>query len=188
MICYHGSLAHGLKKLTYSENQSRFGGDEKLLYGAAIYLTMSEEEAKGYTMGNGSVYKIQINRPVFDSTDETVLEDYVKKFEQKYHLQNVLLENKNIKDLIIQTTQGKISGLEFPDQLFFIISNDINLYFIIQDIFNDDLEACQNALKEEFTYDYVKINRKNENIWILGLNKDGDGLEILEEIRIFENE
>lgn len=180
MICYHGSHLQGLKQLTYREENSRFGGDEKLLYGAAIYLTTSPEEAKSYATG-GSYYKILISQPVFDSTNEEDLAAFIKEFEASKGIEESILENPEIKTLIRDTIAGKSSGLSFADNLFMVISNEPSLYYIITSYFQEDVDACLDSLTNLFKPSFVKINRKGQT-WVLCLDKEGYGMEIVEEI------
>lgn len=189
MICYHGSPKKGLKQLTYSDEQSRFGGADGLLHGAAIYLTISESEAKAYAMG-GSCYKLNINAPVFDATDKDELINFIKNFSVKNNVDaDSLLSNYHIKALIKNTLAGKSSGIIFADNLFTIISNEVDLYHsVIVDNFNEDSDACLSSLQSLFTYSFVKLNHIGSSdelrTWVLCLDRDGKGIEILEETLI----
>lgn len=189
MICYHGSPTKGLKQLTYTEDQSRFGGADGLLHGAAIYLTVSESEAKAYA-GGGSCYKLNINAPVFDATDKDELIGFIKKFSQKHDLDvNLLLDNYHIKALIKNTLSGKSSGTIFAEHIFTIISNEFSLYnSVIVDKFNEDSDECLASLNSLFTYSFIKINHIGSSeefrTWVLCLDRDGKGIEILEEIAV----
>lgn len=184
MIVFHGSHLTGLKKLTYSEENSRFGGDNRLLHGAAIYLTISSIEAQAYATG-GSYYKVQVKGEIFDSTDESILRSFVESFEKKHSIMGVLTLNELIKRLISDTASGKSSGLMFAKNIDKIIMNDANLYAaVICDIFKDDLDLCLISLEELFQYELIKIKTNDDNIWVLCLDHSGDCLEIIEEISI----
>lgn len=182
MICYHGSHLKGLKKLTYSEENSRFGGEQKLVYGAAIYLTTSAEEAKAYAAG-GSYYKVRISNKVFDATSKEELEAFIKEFEKSIGVDESLLDNSDINVLIRDTLLGKSSGIDFASNVFMVISNDLSLYYIISDFFQNDLDACLDHISSLFKTSFIKINRK-ENTWVICLDKEGTGMEILEELSV----
>lgn len=182
MIVFHGSHLMGLKKLTYSEENSRFGGDQRLLHGAAIYLTISDIEAQAYATG-GSYYKVQVKGEIFDSTDKSVLNSFVGQFEKKHCIQGVLLNSELIQRLIEDTSSGKSSAVIFAQNLDKIIMNDSELYTsVISDVFNDDLDLCLKSLDELFYYKLIKIKTNDDSIWVLCLDHSGDCLEILAEI------
>lgn len=184
MIAYHGSHLKGLKQLTYSEGNSRFGGEDRLLHGAAIYLTVSENEAKAYAT-SGSYYKVQINGEIFDATDKNVLESFIRKFEKKHNIDDVLICNRYIQALISDTLSGKSSAIVFATNIDRIISNDEALYLaIIGEVFNEDADQCSQSLNELFYYKLIKLNNVSSDTWVLCLDQTGSCLEILEEIDI----
>ena len=189
MTCYHGSPKKGLKQLNYTEDQSRFGGADGLLHGAAIYLTISENEAKAYAAG-GSCYKLNINAPVFDATDENELVNFITKFASKNDLAiDLFLANYHIQALIKNTLSGKSSGVIFADHLFTIISNEFSLYnSVIVEKFNEDSDECLASLNGLFNYSFVKLNHVGSSeefrTWVLCLDKDGKGIEILAETEV----
>lgn len=184
MICYHGSPTKGLTKLSYSEETSRFGGADGLLHGAAIYMTISEQEARAYGAG-GSCYKLEISSPVFDSTDENELVRFIKDFEAKIGLSgSSILDNYHIKQLLKSTINGKSSGVIFAENVFLVISNEMDLYnSVIVDLFKEDSDACLDSLTQSFNYSFVKLNNK-DNLWVLCLDKEGKGMKIIEESAI----
>jgi hypothetical protein len=184
MIAYHGSHLKGLKQLTYSEENSRFGGEDRLLHGAAIYLTVSEIEAKAYAT-SGSYYRVQIKGEIFDATDKDVLESFIKKFEKKHNIEDVLIKNKNIQSLIADTLSGKSSAVVFSTNIDRIIANDESLYWaIIGDFFNEDSDQCSQSLADLFSYKLIKLNNVSSDTWVLCLDQTGSCLEIIEEIEI----
>ena len=185
MIAFHGSHLQNLKSLAYSEETSRFGGDAKLLHGAAIYLTTDENEAKAYATG-GSYYKVLINGTTFDSTAQESIHALLKEISNKANLELELLITHNyiirfIEDLL----SGKTSAVVFTRSLMSIISNDEYLHnVIIADIFEYDDSKLERIINECFNYQNIIINNKDISKWILCLNQSGDNLEILEEFQI----
>lgn len=181
MKAYHGSHSSGLKKLTYTEENSRFGGEANLVHGAGIYLTLSKNEAKAYA--TASLYTLEITGEVFDATDEEVLQDYVKDLFKNWNLDLELANNKTIQNLIKQTTQGHTSGVSFAKNLSDVFSNDISLYSsILQEKFQDDIDALSEATESSFHYKLVKIKHKgNGTYWVICLDHEGRGIEIVEE-------
>lgn len=182
MICYHGSHAKGLTQLSYSEENSRFGGEQGLIHGAAIYLTLSEEEAKAYATG-GSYYKVKVSGNIFDATDAGELMDLIHRFEHSLGLEDYVSRDPSILELIKHTVMGKCSGVVFATNVFRIISNDMGLYSaIIEDVFNQDSDACLDSLTQLFNYSLIKLNNNENETWVLCLDQAGAGLEIIEEI------
>lgn len=181
MKAYHGSHSSGLKKLTYTEQNSRFGGEANLVHGAGIYLTLSKNEAKAYA--TSSLYTIEVTGEVFDATDEEVLQEYVKNLFNQWNLDPSLLENKTIQNLIKQTAQGDTSGVSFAKNLADVFVNDFNLYFpILQEKFNDDIDSLSEATESAFYYKLIKLKHKgNGTYWIICLDHEGLGLEIVHE-------
>jgi len=181
MIVYHGSSCSKLKRLEYSEETSRFGGEMNLVHGAGIYLTVSKEEALAYA--TASLYTIKVSGEVFDATDSEILSSFVASLFNSWNVDLSHLQNTSIQSLIKKTSQGKISGVGFSQSLFIVISNEISLYGeIIQDKFNDDLDALENSIKAAFSYPLVKIHHQGNNTdWIICLDHDGRGIEIVEE-------
>ena len=184
MIVYHGSSKNGLKNLEYSEELSRFGGEANLLHGAGIYLTTSSSEAMAYA--TASLYKIKVTGYVFDATDQAVLQDFVSTLFKSWGVNQKLIKNNMIQKLIQTTTKGESSGVGFGTGLFTVLSNEISLYSeILQGKFNDDIDALDNAIKSAFHYSLIKVKHKGNNTdWVVCLNHDGNGLEIIEEFKI----
>lgn len=181
MKAYHGSHSSGLKKLTYTEENSRFGGEANLVHGAGIYLTLSKNEAKAYA--TSSLYTIEITGEVFDASDEEVLQSYVKDLFNQWNLDRSLTENKTIQNLIKQTAQGHTSGVSFAKNLADVFANDISLYSpVLQEKFNDDIDSLFEATESAFYYKLIKIKHKgNGTYWIICLDHEGQGLEIVDE-------
>lgn len=180
MIFYHGSHLQNLKKLTYSEETSRFGGDDKLLHGAAIYLTSSESEAEAYATG-GSYYEVEVSGDIFDSTDKEVVTQFIKSIEKE--LQVNLLDNQDIQTMIKQINTGQLSGAYLVSHLMVNIGNHEGLYNdIIVDVFNEDSDLLREKLETLFFYKLILVNNKDISHWLLCLDHSGNGLTILKEI------
>ena len=181
MKAYHGSHLSGLKGLTYTEENSRFGGDANLVHGAGIYLTLSKNEAKAYA--TSSLYTLEVTGDIFDATDEEVLQEYVKQLLKSWDVDLQLAENSTIQNLIKQTARGDTSGVYFGKNLSDVFSNDISLYsYILQDKFNDDIDALCESAEQAFQYNLIKIRHKgNGTNWIICLDHEGSGLEIINE-------
>ena len=184
MIVYHGSSRNGLKNLEYSEENSRFGGDANLLHGAGIYLTTSSSEAMAYA--TASLYKIKVTGYIFDTTDKEVLQDFVSSLFKSWGVDQRLVNNNEIQSLIRNTTKGESSGVGFGIGLFTVLSNEISLYSeILKGKFNDDIDSLDDAINTAFHYRLIKVKHKGNNTdWVVCLDHDGNGLEILEELNI----
>lgn len=181
MLAYHGSHQTGLTKLTYTEENSRFGGEANLVHGAGIYLTLSKEEAKAYA--TASLYTVNITGEVFDATDENILSNYIIQICKSWNLSVKILKTKTIQDLIKRTARGDVSGISFAKNVSDIFSNDISLYSeILQNKFNDDVDALSDAAESFFQYKLIKVRHKgNGTDWVICLNHDGSGLEVVSE-------
>lgn len=143
MIVYHGSHLKGLKELTYTEEMSRFGGDQNLKHGAGIYLTTSIKEAKAYAT-SGVYYKVRVKGEVFDATDRSALIAFISQLEKELGSDGLLLKNKEINETIEITIKGQSSGVAFAHQLLNVIQNVEVLYspFVFKH-FNGDLDAME---------------------------------------------
>jgi hypothetical protein len=181
MKAYHGSHQSGLKKLTYTEENSRFGGDANLVHGAGIYLTLSKEEAKAYA--TSSLYTLEISGEVFNATDEEVLSNFVLQLCNSWDISKDILSNSNIQSLIKRTACGDISGVAFAKNVSDIFSNDINLYSeILHSKFNDDLDALLDATESFFHYKLIQIRHKgNGTDWIICIDHEGTGIAVVSE-------
>jgi hypothetical protein len=181
MIAYHGSSKRGLKTLTYSEDQSRFGGENGLKHGAGVYLTTSANEAKAYATG-GSYYIVRVLGQVFDATNIEELQNFVKLVGEKLNYPS-LLKNIKIRDLIKQTNIGVISAVNFAKQIADIISNEESLYSAITSNFHniDELDPSINSL---FVFDLIKLKNNDHETWIICLRSSERNLEIIEEIAV----
>lgn len=183
MVYYHGSSVSGLKTLEYAEDFSRFGGDANLLHGAGIYLTDTENEAMAYA--TSSLYKVQVNGSIFDTTDTENLEDFVKNL---FHTWGVDPDNSKhpmIQSIILSTSRGDISGVGFPEALFTVISNESDLYHLACEVFDEDIDKVNESVHAQFYYKLIKVRHKgNGTNWIICLDHSGYGLEILEEITV----
>jgi len=186
MIVWHGSGEKGLHKLEYSEDFSRFGGADGLKYGAAIYMTLSEEEAKAYATG-GSYYKVEVSGEVFDATDEEVLNNFVKDLGTKLGYDGDLTEDGDIQSLIKYTLEGKSSGLDFADNVSLVIGNNEYLYnAIVVDLLEEDIDALDDIAEKAFHWNKVILNNNETQKWLLCTSEEGEGLTILEEFSIEE--
>jgi hypothetical protein len=180
MIAYHGSSIRGLKNLTYSEEQSRFGGEKGLKHGAGIYLTTSQEEAKAYANG-GSVYTINLSGSVFDSTDKNNLKDFVSLIGSKINFN--LNDNKTIILMIHQVSIGVISAINFTSQIAEVILNDQSLYSIVENSFDSDIDLVEPFIQSFFNYDNILLSNNEKETWIISL-RNHDKLHIIEELEI----
>jgi hypothetical protein len=181
MIAYHGSSVRGLKTLTYSEDQSRFGGEKGLKHGAGVYLITSANEAKAYATG-GSYYVVKVLGNVFDATKIEELQKFVKEVGEKLNYPN-LLKNKTIKELIRQTNIGVISAVNFPNQIADIISNEESLYSAITSNFSN-IDQLDPFISELFLFDLIKLRNNENETWIICLHSSEKNLEIIEEILV----
>ncbi len=181
MKAYHGINMYNLKSLTYQEENSRFGGDANLVHGAGIYLTLSKEEAKAYA--TSSLYTVNITKPVFDATDKEVLTNYVLDLLSSWKVSLEIIKHPTIQNLIRQTIKGETSGVIFSRSLADILSNEIYLYEeVLKNYFEDDIDALYKITESFFTYKFIKVYHKgNGTYWIICLDHEGLGIEIIEE-------
>ena len=181
MLVYHGSHVSGLKKLSYTEENSRFGGEANLVHGAGIYLTVSKEEARAYA--TSSLYTLEVSGDVFDATDREVLQEYVVNLLKSWKVSEEIVNHKTIQNLIRQTSLGESSGVVFAKNLGDVFANEIDLYGeILQERFLDDVDALCSATESSFSYRLIKVRHKgNQTDWVICLDHEGLGLEILEE-------
>lgn len=181
MKLYHGSPRTGLKELIYSEELSRFGGDQKLLHGAGIYLTTSIQEANAYAMG-GSIYLVDVHSEIFDATDPEILDQFIKQVENKIQY-SYLRENSLIQTVIKKTLSGESSAMNFAQNINHSIANDEGLYNdIIVNLFDSDIDKCENTILSLFNYKFIKLNNVTSQPWVIGINTEESDIEILEEI------
>lgn len=182
MIAYHGSPRTGLKKLEYSTDLSRFG-EHNLLHGAGIYLTLSQKEAKAYAMG-GSVYTVEVSGEVFDTTDISELDLFVRTFLSNIGASAELSKNKVLQKTLNMITTGEISGADLVHTLFSVMGNEMELYYgVIEEFFEGDSDKCLSELEALFHYKKVRIRHGQDGTdWIICLDKEGSGLEIIEEV------
>lgn len=183
MLAYHGSSQSGLKKLEYSEELSRFGGEENLVHGAGIYLTTSFTEAMAYA--TSSLYKIKVSGEIFDATDPEALTSVVQSIAKELNdSENLLMNHLYIKLEIGYTSNGIHSAISFPKNIANIIENDPVLYEqIVGKSLNYDLDKLEEIINSLFQYKIIKIKHRGNNThWIICLSHDGSGLEIIEEI------
>ena len=182
MKIYHGSTEKGLDSLKYSEETSRFGGDSNLLYGAAIYMTESLEEAKAYAM-NGAVYEVSLVGDILDSTEIAELNQFVQSLNSKLNYD--LLTSPLVVDTLELITKGEASGYNLDDALFQCISNDESLYFdIVAGNFEEDSDRVLDVIEEEFSkYQTIAVNRKGVK-WFLCKDLTGSCIKIIEEISL----
>lgn len=188
MIVYHGSPKTGLKELSYTEELSRFGGEEGLKHGSGIYLTTSLKEAQAYAVG-GSCYKIRVLGDVFDATDREVLENFVLEIEKECGVEGLLLKNQGIKDVIRLTLRGEVSGINFSKALKDVVDNDVDLYqSLVVPYFQGDLDKVDNFFSSRFSPKAIKLNNTGSESWVIGLDLSGSNLEIIEEFPATETE
>ena len=182
MKAYHGSHLSGLKKLIYTEENSRFGGDANLVHGAGIYLTISKEEALAYA--TSSLYSIEISGEVFDATDPEVLKAFILNLLNTWNVSLDIINNETLKSLIKRTSQGDISGVSFAKNISDVFSNDYSLYSaVLQEKFQDDIDALSSSVESLFHFKLIKIRHKgNGTDWVICTDHDGYGLEIIDEI------
>lgn len=181
MKAYHGSHLSNLKNLTYQEENSRFGGDANLVHGAGIYFTLSKDEAKAYA--TASLYTVEITGPIFDATDKEVLNNYILQMLSSWGVSLEIVNHPTIQNLIKQTVKGETSGVIFARSLADIFSNEISLYQeVLKSHFKDDIDELYKNTESFFNYSFVKVFHKgNQTYWVICLNHDGVGIEILEE-------
>lgn len=180
MLAYHGSHVSGLKQLEYTEENSRFGGKDKLLHGAGIYLTLSRTEAEGY---GEHLYIVNVVGSVFDTTNESVLELFINTFFSDHGINLKHIKNKEIQSLIRLTTIGEASGVFFHKDLFLVLTNEYSLYHdILETAFKGDSDLLLKELELSFPYNLIQIrNKSNGNDWLICLSPEGKGLDIIEE-------
>lgn len=180
MLIYHGSPISGLNELTYTEEQSRFGGEMGLFHGSGIYLTTSLEEAISYSCG-GSYYIVKVKGDIFDATQEESINSFIKELDLDCQ---ELLSNEQIQCLIKNTVSGRISAVAFDHNVKSVISNDIGLYnSIVCENFNEDLDKLNDFIQERFYYKNIYLNNAFSQSWVICLDKNGLSLKILEEVK-----
>ena len=180
MIFYHGSLEKNLSELKYYEELSRFGGDEKLIYGEGIYLTEDKEEAKGYGE-EGSVYTVEVLTEILDTTNEHYLKNLFQKFFKTNNIED-FTDHTEIQKFISQLTLGKASGTNIGELLFDLIGNVQDLYYdIIVEKYNDDLDLFLDICESFFDNKYILVNRRGEVHWLIVKDLTGEFLKIKKE-------
>jgi hypothetical protein len=181
MIVYHGSHKAGLKELEFTEDNSRFGGEESLIHGAAIYMTFNKSEAEAYAT-SGSVYTVEVNGDYFDATSKEVLLDFIYLVEDHFSLSESIINETNIKGLISKTLSGQTSGLIFARNLADVISDTEYLYnLIVLDELEEDIDRLYQEIEELFHWQIVKLNNSEDQVWVLCADHSGYDLEIIEE-------
>ena len=183
MIVFHGSERANLKQLEYSEENSRFGGEQGLIHGAAIYMTFSEQEAQAYAT-SGSYYKVEVSGEIFDATDEFSMLEFVRMVEKELNCEDYLTTHPATKQLISDTISGKTSGVMFARNLANIVGNHEDLYYqIVVDKFDEDIDACMDTIENLFHWKLVKLNNSSDQQWLLCIDPQGYGLDIVSELR-----
>ena len=186
MIVFHGSHQSNLNQLEYSEENSRFGGDDGLIHGAAIYMTFSEEEAQAYATG-GSYYKVAVSGDIFDATDEFSMMEFVRSVEEGLNCHDCLSTHPATKELINDTLSGKTSGVVFARNLANLVGNHEDLYNqIVVEKFNEDIDSCMDTIEGLFHWKLVRLNNSNSQQWLLCTDPNGYGLEIISELNILQ--
>lgn len=182
MTLYHGSPKSGLKELQFSEELSRFGGEMGLKHGLGTYLTTSLEEAIAYAAG-GSYYLVQVKGEIFDTTDKEVMKEFIKKIETEFNCSGLLLENELIMNVINQTIEGRISGINFSRSICNAINDQEALYnnFTLT-YFDGDLDKMDEYFSKQFNYQAIKLNNIGSATWVIILDPTGSNVEILEEV------